>query len=142
MNHSIPDAVAFAIECPAGVVIHTGDFKVDYTPISDGPTDLTTIAEYGKKVFWHFWRILQTPNVRALPPQSIRLRNFCHTVPARGEKANHHCHICVQSVPDSADHRSGGSLRPQGGGVRPQYGQQYRDGPGTGLSACAGQCVD
>lgn len=49
VNHSIPDAVAFAIECPAGVVIHTGDFKVDYTPISDGPTDLTTIAEYGKK---------------------------------------------------------------------------------------------
>ena len=51
VNHSIPDAVAFAIECPAGVVIHTGDFKVDYTPISDGPTDLTTIAEYGKDVY-------------------------------------------------------------------------------------------
>ena len=49
VNHSIPDAVGFAIECPAGVVIHTGDFKVDYTPISGGPTDLTTIAEYGKK---------------------------------------------------------------------------------------------
>ena len=49
VNHSIPDAVAFAIECPAGVIIQTGDFKVDYTPISGGPTDLATIAEYGRR---------------------------------------------------------------------------------------------
>ena len=49
VNHSIPDAVAYAIECPAGIVIQTGDFKIDYTPLSAGPTDLATIAEYGKK---------------------------------------------------------------------------------------------
>ena len=49
VNHSIPDAVAFAIECPAGIVIQTGDFKVDYTPLSGGPTDLAAFAEYGAK---------------------------------------------------------------------------------------------
>ena len=50
VNHSIPDALAFAIECPAGVVIHTGDFKIDYTPLSgDAVTDLSTIAEYGRR---------------------------------------------------------------------------------------------
>ena len=50
VNHSIPDSLAFAIDCPAGVVIHTGDFKVDYTPLSgDAVTDLSTIAEYGRK---------------------------------------------------------------------------------------------
>lgn len=49
VNHSIPDAVAFAIECPAGTVLQTGDFKIDYTPLSDGPTDLATIAEYGRR---------------------------------------------------------------------------------------------
>ena len=48
VNHSIPDAVGFAIECPAGIILQTGDFKVDYTPISGGPTDLVTIGEYGK----------------------------------------------------------------------------------------------
>ena len=49
VNHSIPDAVAFAIESPAGVVIQTGDFKIDYTPLACGPTDLTTLAEYGQR---------------------------------------------------------------------------------------------
>ncbi len=49
VNHSIPDALAFAIDCPAGVILHTGDFKIDYTPISGGPTDLAAIAAYGKK---------------------------------------------------------------------------------------------
>ena len=50
VNHSIPDSLAFAIDCPAGVVIHTGDFKVDYTPLSgDAVTDLPTIAEYGRR---------------------------------------------------------------------------------------------
>ncbi|MEG0484924.1 MAG: ribonuclease J [Oscillospiraceae bacterium] len=48
VNHSIPDAVALAITCPAGVILQTGDFKIDYTPIQGGATDLATIAEYGK----------------------------------------------------------------------------------------------
>lgn len=49
VNHSIPDAVALAISCPAGVILQTGDFKIDYTPITGGPTDLVTIAEYGER---------------------------------------------------------------------------------------------
>ncbi|MFV0413562.1 MAG: ribonuclease J [Oscillospiraceae bacterium] len=49
VNHSIPDAVAFAIDCPAGLIIQTGDFKIDYTPIGGGVMDLPTFAEYGKK---------------------------------------------------------------------------------------------
>lgn len=49
VNHSIPDAVAFAIESPAGVIIQTGDFKIDYTPLACGVTDLSTLAEYGQR---------------------------------------------------------------------------------------------
>ena len=49
VNHSIPDAVGFAIHTPAGVLIHTGDFKVDYTPIEGGIIDLPRFAELGNK---------------------------------------------------------------------------------------------
>lgn len=48
-NHSIADSVALAITTPAGVVIHSGDFKVDYTPVQGEPIDLQKLAEYGKK---------------------------------------------------------------------------------------------
>ncbi len=49
VNHSIPDACAFAIHTPAGVVIHTGDFKIDYTPIEGGIIDLARFGELGNK---------------------------------------------------------------------------------------------
>ena len=48
-NHSIPDSVALAIHTPVGTVIHTGDFKVDYTPIDGSIIDLGRIAELGNK---------------------------------------------------------------------------------------------
>ncbi|MCD7840871.1 MAG: ribonuclease J [Lachnospiraceae bacterium] len=48
-NHSIADAVALAIYSPAGVVVHTGDFKVDYTPVYGDAIDLQRFAELGKK---------------------------------------------------------------------------------------------
>jgi len=48
-NHSIVDAAALAIYSPAGTVIHTGDFKVDYTPVYGDAIDLQRLAEIGKK---------------------------------------------------------------------------------------------
>ena len=48
-NHSIQDAVALAINSPAGTVIHTGDFKVDFTPVFGDPIDLVRFAEIGRK---------------------------------------------------------------------------------------------
>jgi len=48
-SHSIPDAVMLAIYTPAGIVMHTGDFKIDYTPIDDERIDLGRIAEIGNK---------------------------------------------------------------------------------------------
>ncbi len=48
-NHSIADASALAIYSPAGIVVHTGDFKVDYTPVYGDSIDLQRFAEIGKK---------------------------------------------------------------------------------------------
>ena len=48
-NHSIADSAAFAIFTPAGTIVHTGDFKVDYTPVFGDPIDLQRFGELGKK---------------------------------------------------------------------------------------------
>ncbi len=48
-NHSIADASALAIFTPAGIIVHTGDFKIDYTPVFGEPADLQRFAELGKK---------------------------------------------------------------------------------------------
>ena len=48
-NHSIADAAALAIHTPVGCIVHTGDFKVDYTPVYGDPIDLTRFAELGKE---------------------------------------------------------------------------------------------
>ncbi len=49
VNHSIPDAVALAIKTPVGTIVHTGDFKIDVTPISGGMTDLVRLGELGNE---------------------------------------------------------------------------------------------
>ena len=49
VNHSIPDACAIAVHTPAGVVVHTGDFKIDYTPIEGGIIDIARFGELGNK---------------------------------------------------------------------------------------------
>ncbi len=49
VNHSIPDAAGLAIYTPAGIVVHTGDFKVDYTPIEGGIIDLARFGDLGNR---------------------------------------------------------------------------------------------
>jgi ribonuclease J len=49
VTHSLVDCVALAIETPVGIVIHTGDFKIDLSPLDGKPFDLHTFAEYGKR---------------------------------------------------------------------------------------------
>ena len=49
VNHSIADAVAFAIKCPVGTCVHTGDFKLDTTPIQGGMIDLARLGQLGNE---------------------------------------------------------------------------------------------
>ncbi len=49
VNHSIADAVAFAIKCPVGICVHTGDFKIDSTPIQGGMIDLARLGQLGNE---------------------------------------------------------------------------------------------
>ena len=49
VNHSIPGACALIISCPAGVVVHSGDFKIDFTPVDGEVTDLSSLAAAGEQ---------------------------------------------------------------------------------------------
>ena len=49
MNHSIPDCFAQIIHTPLGTIMHTGDFKIDYSPVNDKPADLQHIAQFGSQ---------------------------------------------------------------------------------------------
>ncbi len=49
VNHSIPDAVGMAIHTPAGIIVHTGDFKVDFSPVDGGIIDLARFGELGSR---------------------------------------------------------------------------------------------
>ena len=49
VNHSIPGACALIITCGAGIVVHSGDFKIDYTPVDGEVTDLSSLSEVGSK---------------------------------------------------------------------------------------------
>ena len=75
MTHSLVDCVALAIETPAGIVIHSGDFKIDLTPPDGQPFDLHAFAEYGKRGVLAFLqdstnvdRHGHTPSERAVRP--------------------------------------------------------------------------
>jgi ribonuclease J len=64
VTHSIVESLAFAIETPAGVVLHTGDFKFDQTPTDDRPSDFARISEYGRSGI----RLLVSDSTNALYP--------------------------------------------------------------------------
>ena len=66
VNHSIPDAVGLAIRCPAGIIIQTGDFKIDTTPVDGDMIDCQDLPNTEKKACWLFFPIPQMPNARAI----------------------------------------------------------------------------
>ncbi|MBN2046619.1 MAG: ribonuclease J, partial [Anaerolineaceae bacterium] len=49
VSHSIPDCVGLGIDTPAGLIVHTGDYKFDHTPVDNWPTDFTKLAEFSKR---------------------------------------------------------------------------------------------
>jgi ribonuclease J len=87
VTHSTVDCTSIAIRTPLGVIIHTGDFKIDQTPVGGAPFDLHTFAKYGNEGVLALFsdstnveRLGFTPSERAIVP---RIEELCRTAPRR-----------------------------------------------------------
>jgi ribonuclease J len=87
VTHSTIDCVALAVRTPLGVIIHTGDFKIDQTPVGGAPFDLYTFARYGNEgvlaLFSDSTNVERpgfTPSERAIVP---RIEELCRSAPRR-----------------------------------------------------------
>jgi len=87
VTHSTIDCVALAVRTPLGVIIHTGDFKIDQTPVGGAPFDLHTFARYGAEgvlaLFSDSTNVERpgfTPSERAIVP---RIEDLCRSAPKR-----------------------------------------------------------
>ena len=128
-------AMALAITTPLGVIIHTGDFKVDPTPTDNELFDLHTFAEYGKRGVLLLMsdstnvdRPGYTESERAVRPAPGR--NLLSRRAAAGDLL-----LQLFHSPPAADSGSGGRVRPQGRVPRPQHDQRHRDRAHAGLAA-------
>ena len=74
VNHSIADSVALAIKTPIGTVIHTGDFKIDVTPIQGEMIDLARWASWASRASWRCFRTRRTSSARVTLIPSARSR--------------------------------------------------------------------
>ena len=107
VNHSIPDAVAYAIETPAGVVIQTGDFKVDFTPVTDEMIDLASFTEYGKRGVLALLADSTNSERPGFSRSERSVGRVYEPLCAGGGQADHHRDLCLEPAADPADYRHG-----------------------------------
>ena len=105
-NHSIADAAALAIYSPAGIIVHTGDFKVDYTPVFGDVIDLQRFAEIGKKGVLAL--MCDSTNAER-PGFTMSERTVGKTIDGLFAEhqnfPNHHRNLRIERRPCAADHQ-------------------------------------
>ena len=125
VNHSIPDALAVAVRTPAGLILHTGDFKMDQLPLDDRITDVRSLARLGEEGVDLF--LVDSTNAE-VPGFTTPERDIA---PAAGagvqpqQAARHRRLLRLARAPRPAGDGRGRRARPQGGLRRPLDGAQH-----------------
>ena len=126
VTHSVPEAMAIAFHTPQGVILHSGDFKIDLQPVDGRRTDMSRMGELAKT---EGIRLLLSDSTNAEEPGftdsestvGVTLRRV-FAVPDR--EAHHRGLLRQPHAPRAADHRRRGGQRPQGRHSRAFHGQE------------------
>lgn len=138
MTHSVADAVAFAITTPAGVILHTGDFKIDYTPLQGEPIDLQRFAEIGRNGVLLLMADSTNAQRRGYTPSEQTVAATLEGIFCSGKKQNHSCDVRFKRRQNTADHRSRGEIQEKSSDLRPKHGQYRRNRITAGIFAYPG----
>ena len=142
MNHSIEDAAALAVFTPAGIILNTGDFKIDYTPVFGDVTDLQRLAELGKKGVL----ALLCDSTNAIRPgftmSEKTVGKTFDAIFAEHQQNRIICDIRFQRGPRAAGHQLRLQVRKKSRCGRPQHGQCHRNRTGTRIYQHPGRNPD
>ena len=131
--HSIPDAMGLAIDTPVGTVVHTGDFKIDHTPVDGQATDLEKLASYGSR---GVLLLLSDSTYAELPgytPSERVVGDALERTIGDAQGRVPGGHLRLPHIPDPAGHRRGGPPRPEGGHRGAEHGGEREDEHGDGV---------
>ena len=138
-NHSIPDALAVAIRTPAGLVLHTGDFKMDQLPLDGRITDLRAFARLGEEGVDLFLTDSTNTEVPGFTTPEVRHQPGPRPGVPHQPAADHRGLLRQPRPSRAAGARCRGGPRPQGRVRRPLHGPQHGHRTRAGLPERAGR---
>ena len=128
ITHSIPDATSIAVTTPFGVVLHTGDFKFDHTPVMGAPPDLTRLAELGREGIMLLFSDSTYADRQGYTPSELVISEVLERTMATAPRAGHRGHVRLADIAHPAGGGRGHEQRAPGVRDRPQHDAQHRDG--------------
>ena len=139
VNHSIPGSVGIFLNSPAGNVLHTGDFKLDQTPIDGITTDFGAIAEYSRIGVDLLMSDSTNANIPTFTPSEAEVGKVLNRIIAQADGPRGHCVVRQPHSPHAADLRRRHRERPQGRRHRPINGAEHGYRAPFGLPAHLGR---
>ena len=136
VTHSMPDCVAVVVRTPQGVLIHTGDFKIDQTPLGGEPFDLHRFAQLGAEGVLAMFGDSTNIDRRGYTGSELDVEDAFEEIftSTRGQARRRG--VRVEHLPDADPRRPGRAVRSQGRVRRPRHERELADRPAARLS-CA-----